>query len=138
MSFQIAVEKIAKRQSGSVQNFILKPHVPQTDDEKLKGIPSTQYFDDGKTIMIIDYLMDPFTTKVNKIPQSTPRDLNHNGDMMNGHTSGGDLNGSDGDLNGHSSDKDLNGHYSEEESEDLNDSHNRQRSAEFGDVLFLP
>ncbi|XP_076074906.1 uncharacterized protein LOC143045941 isoform X1 [Mytilus galloprovincialis] len=146
---KIAVEKITKRQSGSVQNFILKPPVPQTDDEKLKDLPSTQYFDDGKTIMIIDYLMDPFTTKVNKLPQSTPRDINHNGDMLNGHTSGGDLNGhnsdvdlnghnSDVDLNGHNSNKDLNGHYSEEESDDLNDSHNRQRSAEFGDVLFLP
>ncbi|XP_052069973.1 uncharacterized protein LOC127708854 isoform X1 [Mytilus californianus] len=146
---KIEIEKITKRQSGSAKNFILKPQVPQTDDEKLKDIPTTQYFDDGKTIMIIDYLMDPFTTKVNKLPQSTPRDINHNGDMLNGHNSGGDLNGhksdgdlnghnSDGYLNGHNSDGELNGHNSDGESEDLNDSHNRQRSADFGDVLFLP
>jgi hypothetical protein len=55
---------------------------PQTDDEKLKDIPMTQYFDDGKTIMIIDYLVDPFT-KMAKEPQftSTPRYQNQNGDV---------------------------------------------------------
>jgi hypothetical protein len=42
----------------------------------VKDIPMTQYFDDGKTIMIIDYLVDPFT-KMAKEPQftSTPRYL---------------------------------------------------------------
>lgn len=88
---------------------------PQTDDEKLKDIPMTQYFDDGKTIMIIDYLVDPFT-KITKEPQftSTPRYQNQNGNVPN--------------ENEYEPDHDV----------FIGDSHERQRPAPYGDVNFLP
>lgn len=103
-------EKRAKRLSGSVSEP--NAYYTKTDDEKLKDIPLTQYFDDGKTIMIIDYLVDPIYRKINKEPQSTstPRDIH---------------------LNGHVIEEN---HYNDE----LNDSHHRQRPAPFGDIHFLP
>jgi hypothetical protein len=87
----------------------------QTDDEKLKDIPMTQYFDDGKTIMIIDYLVDPFT-KMAKEPQftSTPRYQNQNGDVTKEND------------------------YEHHHDVFISDSHERQRPAPYGDVNFLP
>lgn len=103
-------------------NFVLKP---QTDDEKLKDVPLTQYFDDGKTIMIIDYLLDPYSIK--KAPPTVQKELNQKGEVMKEEILNGDA---------------VNGNNKLDDSLDINDelnsSINRQRSPSYGDVAFMP
>lgn len=105
------------------QNFVLKA---QTDDEKLKDVPLTQYIDDGKTIMIIDYLLDPFSVK--KVPPTVQKEINQKGEVVKEEILNGDL------MNGGL----VNGDDSFDNNDDLNSSFNRQRDPGYGDVAFLP